>query len=593
MPQRKDLADTLLEEHAVQPDALERARRECERSGRPLWAVLLDQGLCTEEQIFRSLQHRGGVSVVPADRLSGLVVPSELLAALPRELAVEMGVLPLERSADGRRVALAMVDPLAETPRIRAALARLGVQEVHRFLMHRALFRRYLAAIYDLSRDLSRRDTERSSAPPGPGQPAANLPLSDRPTGIVSLPERDAQYRGRRRQDEATELLPGRQRRDPRGPEKRTPRAALLSPPVQPIAPTTPRMPGPITQPMVPVPAPSERPSSVQIDPQLVREIELLGGAPRDGAREPAAEFATSPATAVRGSRSLGSSPPTPVGGYAGPPVPTVWRPPEPGSQADGPKRSGATLRSPPATGNPSARSVKGTLVTRATEPAPPSSGTPTPLMLPVVGSGPAPRHPLTGPADTEREAHRAPSTGSDAPGSSAALASASSAAPAPSSASSTPSPPAPSPAASSMSPTALIVQRAVESLQALLRDPSPEPLASSARRALQAALRELDAHAPPAFPSSASPASPAPHAPHAPSSAPTASAPLASLETALVMAPTRSQDSTDPDRTRQLALPTDPDDDDDASDPELEIEMAEISEAGLEVYQDSLTEKI
>lgn len=235
MPPRKDLGAALLEEHAVRADALERARREHERSGRPLWAVLLDAGLLSEEGLFLILRRRSGAQVVGEDRISSTRVPAALRPAIPSELAGEMGVLPLtiERIAEGKRVSLAMVDPLAELPRLRAALARLGVVEVHRFLLHRALLRRYLVPAYL--------------------DPPADVPLSDQPTGIITLPEH------RPRGDERTERLPGRER-------------PLLSPPVQ-----TTISRNAITQPLNQVALGSP---SVQVDPQLVAEIEELARAP-------------------------------------------------------------------------------------------------------------------------------------------------------------------------------------------------------------------------------------------------------------------------------------------------------------------------
>jgi hypothetical protein len=235
MPTRKDLGAALLEEHAVRADALERARREHERSGRPLWAVLLDAGLLSEEGLFLILRRRSGAQVLGEDRLSSARVPAALRPALPSELAGELGVLPLsiEHIPEGRRVTLAMVDPLAEVPRLRAALARLGVVEVHRLLLHRALLRRYLVSAYL--------------------DPPAEVPLSDQPTGIITLPEH------RPRGDERTERLPGRDR-------------PLLSPPVQ-----TSISRNAITQPLNQVALGSP---SVQVDPQLVAEIEELSRAP-------------------------------------------------------------------------------------------------------------------------------------------------------------------------------------------------------------------------------------------------------------------------------------------------------------------------
>jgi hypothetical protein len=242
MPRRKDLAAALAEEHAVRPEALLRARREHERTGRPLWAVLIEAGLCTEDMVFLVLRRWSGAPVLEEARLSGVVVPAELRTVVPRELASEQGIVPLERSADGKRVAVAMVDPLAEVPALRAGLARQGVSEVHRFLLHLQVLNRCLPALY--------------AEPPAREE---ELPLSDRPTGLVTLPERDPR-------------LAARPRPGPRQPSS----PPLLSPPVQPFPSRA-----AVTQPLPPIPTPpSQRSSKVSLDPQLVAEIEMLSQGP-------------------------------------------------------------------------------------------------------------------------------------------------------------------------------------------------------------------------------------------------------------------------------------------------------------------------
>ena len=258
LPHRKDLADALQEEHAVRAEAVERARREQMRSKRPLWALFLDGGLCSEDQLFRVLQRRGGASAVPEERLGGMLVPAGLRSVLPRNLAGDLGVLPLERSADGRRVALGMVDPLMDISALRTALSRVGVVEIHRYLIHPALLRRYLGPLYA--------DTTRAPLAADAPSPPEDLPLSDRPTGLVTLPEHAAPLRPHKapRPDEKTGRLGDRPPQRPAQRHKQDGSPAHL--PV-------------ITQPMVPLASPApDRPATVQIDPQLQAEIERLGG---------------------------------------------------------------------------------------------------------------------------------------------------------------------------------------------------------------------------------------------------------------------------------------------------------------------------
>ncbi|MCS6911805.1 MAG: hypothetical protein RMK29_20795 [Myxococcales bacterium] len=237
---RKDLAAALLEEHAVRPELLERARREHQRSGRPLWALLTESGWCSDDAVFLALRRFSGAPVVTEQRLSGMRAPAELISIIPTALAAAEGVLPLERSADGRRVALAMVDPLAEVPAVHAALAREGVAEIHRFLVHRAVLLRCLPRLY--------------------GEAPAELPLSEQPTGLVRLPgsKGTAPSFRRERNDETIRLVNREGGR----------RSPLLSPPVRAV-----RRQVAITQPLAVVqPSPSP-PPTVEIDPELRAEI--------------------------------------------------------------------------------------------------------------------------------------------------------------------------------------------------------------------------------------------------------------------------------------------------------------------------------
>lgn len=257
----KDLVAFLLQEHAIRADLAERVRREHERSGRPQWLLLKESGQCSEDLLFRTLRRWGGVPGVAQERLSGLRIPQELQRVLPRELASALGVLPLMRTSGGKRLDLAMVDPLSEPSALRGVLVRIGVQEIQRFLIHPAVLSRYLPDAYS--------DTAPTRLPghrPGPG----GLPLSDRPTDMVALPERRIQIAPRlaQRGDEQTELLPG-QRAPARVPARVPPaRSAAITQPI------------PQVPPAPPAPSAEPRPASVQIDPALMAEIERLDQEP-------------------------------------------------------------------------------------------------------------------------------------------------------------------------------------------------------------------------------------------------------------------------------------------------------------------------
>ena len=69
------------------------------------------------------------------DQLDGVVVAPELKQAITAGLAAHLGILPLERSTDGRKAALAMVDPTQDLSTLMPKLASHGVVEVRRFLI--------------------------------------------------------------------------------------------------------------------------------------------------------------------------------------------------------------------------------------------------------------------------------------------------------------------------------------------------------------------------------------------------------------------------------------------------------------------------
>lgn len=146
----QDLGDILLAAHLIDEAALTKARRESMRISRPLWRILTRDSLVSEDALFRALRQEVRVPVLAADQLKSVVMPEELRAAMPQDVAQHLGILPLERSTDGRRAVLAMVDPTADITPIWPALSRLGVVEVRRFLVHLGTLRLGLEFFYGL-----------------------------------------------------------------------------------------------------------------------------------------------------------------------------------------------------------------------------------------------------------------------------------------------------------------------------------------------------------------------------------------------------------------------------------------------------------
>ena len=131
----RPLAEILKESELVQPAMLARAVRYSESSGRPLWLVLLREGLLSEDKLFRLLEAQLKLPDLSDDQLDGVVVAPELKQAITAGLAAHLGILPLERSTDGRKAALAMVDPTQDLSTLMPKLASHGVVEVRRFLI--------------------------------------------------------------------------------------------------------------------------------------------------------------------------------------------------------------------------------------------------------------------------------------------------------------------------------------------------------------------------------------------------------------------------------------------------------------------------
>ncbi len=70
----RTLADILKESEIVPPTVLARAQRYSETSGRPLWFVLLREGLLAEDKLFRLLETQLKLPELSDDQLDGVVV---------------------------------------------------------------------------------------------------------------------------------------------------------------------------------------------------------------------------------------------------------------------------------------------------------------------------------------------------------------------------------------------------------------------------------------------------------------------------------------------------------------------------------------
>jgi hypothetical protein len=142
------LGAILLAAHLIDDPTLARVRKECQRTSRPLWRLLTRDGAVSEDAIFKTLRQEVHVPVLAEDQLKSVVMPADLRKALPHAVAQHLGILPLERSTDGRRAVLAMVDPTDDITPLWPALTKLGVIEIRRFLLHIGTLRLGLEFFY-------------------------------------------------------------------------------------------------------------------------------------------------------------------------------------------------------------------------------------------------------------------------------------------------------------------------------------------------------------------------------------------------------------------------------------------------------------
>jgi len=101
------LLDMLLNAGLINRDQFEEALRNRVLYGGKIGTSLIELGYVTEEELARFLSRKLEVPYVHPDQL--LTIPPEVIALLPRELALKYGAIPL--SHDRKRLSLVMADP--------------------------------------------------------------------------------------------------------------------------------------------------------------------------------------------------------------------------------------------------------------------------------------------------------------------------------------------------------------------------------------------------------------------------------------------------------------------------------------------------
>lgn len=207
MPPRKDLGSILVDENAIGQKDLERVERDRKESGRPLWRLLIEHGLSTEDELFFVLAQRFGAPVLAEEVIAEAKMPAaeNLRRALPREQAIAGGILPIDYSTDGRRVTVVMVDPSDEHT-LAAFLTRAQVPEGRALLGRRAAIERAIDRCYGAAGKVASIESTRAPAPP-PKDPTATIKLDPElqaeisrlgPQASVEPPPRQAVRRPRK-----------------------------------------------------------------------------------------------------------------------------------------------------------------------------------------------------------------------------------------------------------------------------------------------------------------------------------------------------------------------------------------------------------
>jgi len=101
------LLDMLLNAGRINRDQFEEALRNRVLYGGKIGTSLIELGYISEEDLARFLSWKLDVPYVPPEQL--LNIPPEIIALLPRELALKYGAIPL--SLDKKRLSLVMSDP--------------------------------------------------------------------------------------------------------------------------------------------------------------------------------------------------------------------------------------------------------------------------------------------------------------------------------------------------------------------------------------------------------------------------------------------------------------------------------------------------
>ena len=186
------LLDMLLEAGLINKEQFDEALKNRVLYGGKIGTNLIEMGFVQEDDLARFLSRKLAVPFIGADRL--LNIPEEIISLIPRDIAVNYGVIPIHK--DKKRLYLVMSDP-ADLKSIDEISFRTGfiinpvtapevrlVQALGKYYGHE-VDQRYLQIIERIEREKLKATPEPRTAKP---EPTAAKPAMKRPAAAEHNP---------------------------------------------------------------------------------------------------------------------------------------------------------------------------------------------------------------------------------------------------------------------------------------------------------------------------------------------------------------------------------------------------------------------
>jgi hypothetical protein len=103
------LGELLIKANVLQESQLKAALAEQQKWGGKLGDILVRMSLVTEEILIKALSKQLSIPAAPLDSIQGIA--PHVKAKIPRDMARDLGAIPLQLREDGKALLVAMVDP--------------------------------------------------------------------------------------------------------------------------------------------------------------------------------------------------------------------------------------------------------------------------------------------------------------------------------------------------------------------------------------------------------------------------------------------------------------------------------------------------